>query len=243
MQAGFLHQICNSDRLVNIIVLLVIALLIIALLVTLFFCYKLVKSLMKSHWFYKRRHGLIQSAIWIFFACPLVALILSVKPDSLRMTDMFLILIVLFAFAVGVTVSQAYNEIPDSADPEPLYIQAIKKKNIWLHSYFSWECINAAMTVIPLYCTCAAIYISGTPEGNGEWDRTRILIYSILSLVLSLSIYVIRPANRATGYRRAYKTIDAALIQYKTERDRSLLSQALTKGEGHVSDQAILDPK
>ncbi len=238
MQAGFLHQICNSDRLVNIIVLLVIA-----LFVTLFFFYKLLKSLIESHWFYTRRHGLIQSAIWIFFACSLVGLILSVKFGLLRMTDMFLILIVLFAFAVGATVSQAYNEVPDSADPEPLYRQAVKKKNIWLHSYFSWECINVAMTVIPLYCTCAAIYISGTPGENSEWDRTRVLIYSILSLVLSLSIYVIRPANRATGYRRAYKTIDEALIQYKTETERSLLSQALTEGEGYVSDQAILDPK
>lgn len=240
MQTDFLNQICNSDRLVSIIVLLIIA--VIAILILLF-CYKSAKSLVKNRWFYTRRHGLIQSAIWIFFACSLVGLILSVKFGLFRMTDMFLILIVLFAFAVGATVSQAYNEVPDIAAPEPLYIQAIKKKNIWLHSYFSWECINVAMTVIPLYCTCAAIYISGTPGENSEWDRTRVLIYSILSLVLSLSIYVIRPANRATGYRRAYKTIDEALIQYKTETERSLLSQALTEGEGYVSDQAILDPK
>ena len=240
MQTDFLNQICNSDRLVSIIVLLIIA--VIAILIRLF-CYKSAKSLVKNRWFYTRRHGLIQSAIWIFFACSLVGLILSVKFGLLRMTDMFLILIVLFAFAVGATVSQAYNEVPDSADPDPLYRQAVKKKNIWLHSYFSWECINVAMTVIPLYCTCAAIYISGTPGENSEWDRTRVLIYSILSLVLSLSIYVIRPANRATGYRHAYKTIDEALIQYKTETERSLLSQALTEGEGYVSDQAILDPK
>lgn len=145
-----------------------------------------------------------------------------------------------FAVVIGITCSQAYNSVEGEAKGSFLW-QAKRKRNAWLHANFSWQAINMWMTITPLYCTCATIYLSGKKE-QGELDN--ILIYSILSLVMSLGIYVVRPANRATGYRRAYNILNAALTRLEiTPTDIQSVAQAMVDGEKIVEEQDTLDPK
>lgn len=188
-------------------------------------------------------HGAVQ-----FLTCA-VFLILSwvvfhfMEQWRLIAADIPLILATGLAISIAVICSHAYNYTPGGEKMGELYDQAARQKAVWLHANFSWQVVSIWMTVTPLYCTCAAIYISGTPI-NGTWDHTHVLIYSILSLVISLGVYVIRPSNRAEGYRRAYQTVNEALLQYEPAEGRaSALANAIIEGERFITEQDVKDPK
>lgn len=149
----------------------------------------------------------------------------------------------LLAFAIALICSHAYNYYPGTEKEGSLREEAAKLKAMWLHANFSWNTISIWMTITPLYCTCATIYISGSSIG-GEWDQVHVLVYSILSLVLSLGVYVLRPSNRATGYREAYLSVTIALTNDPvSEPGAVLLRQAIIKGEQSIAKQDTLDPK
>lgn len=189
----------------------------------------------------RRKHGIIQTLTWAVFAVVCAVIFLAVRRKWMKTHYAWLLGGVLLAVTVAITCSHAYNYQEGSQGGNPLCEQAAKKRATWLHANHCWQILNVSMTIIPLYCTCAAIYLSGNQVDNSMND---ILIYSILSLVISLGTYVIRPANRAAGYRRAYIIVDEALtnLEYSESGDRSV-AEALTRGTQIVADQDILDPK
>lgn len=225
----------------------------------------------KYRFWHRHWHGLIQILVSIVFVAVCVIAFLHMKVWNLAAPDMLLLIFTGAAVTVAIICSHAYNHIP--GDEDLLYEQAARLRAVWLHANFCWKTISIWMTVIPLYCTCVAIYLSGTPEGD-EFDHIRILVYSVLSLVISLGVYAIRPSNRASAYRKAYRVIDKALIDYQesmsgsAERKeekiavddeeagnreaqdrcvdqnvRSNLAKAMKKGERFITKQDIQDPK
>ena len=64
-------------------------------------------------------------------------------------------------------------------------------------------------------------------------SQTHILIYSILSLVISLGVYAISPLKRASAYEKAYTLVVKALSDYELdpENGKKNLSKAIKKGE------------
>lgn len=192
----------------------------------------------RNHW-----HGVIQT-ITVLIALLLCAGLayLTIK-EKLPIYDAILLGETLLAFAIAVICSHAYNYYPGTEKEGTLREKAAQLKAMWLHANFSWNTLSIWMTVTPLYCTCATIYISGSSTG-GEWDQTHVLVYSILSLVLSLGIYVLRPSNRATGYREAYLSVTVALTNDSAPDPRDIsLKQAIIKGEQSIAKQDTLDPK
>lgn len=147
------------------------------------------------------------------------------------------------AVAIAIVCSHAYNYQPEQWMDKELCHMAAKQAAKWLHDNFSWLTVSVWMTVMPLYCTCATIYISGVPMADGEYDQIHILIYSILSLVISLGIYVIRPANRAVGFRQAYQLASEAMVKYQLVKDNTILANAIAEGEKIIARQDTLDPK
>lgn len=138
----------------------------------------------------------------------------AVYKKALHIYDSILFGGTLLTFAVAVIRSQTYSYQPGSAPTNSLQEKAAKLQATWLHASHCWQAINVWMTIIPLYCTCATIYISGSSAiGNDEENQLRILVYSIISLVLSLGIYVIRPSAQKAGFQKAYLSITVALTK------------------------------
>ena len=190
---------------------------------------------------FKYWHGVVQT-ITIFVTLVLFGLLTYVVVIGvLPIYDAILVGETLFAFSIAVICSHAYNYQPNAANVDSLQEKAAKLEAIWLHANFCWQTINVWMTITPLYCTCATIYISGSSIGNA-WDQVHVLVYSIISLVLSLGIYVIRPFNRGSGYRRAYLSVSTALIKkYDSDSNEELIN-AIIEGEKIIAQQDLLNP-
>lgn len=178
-----------------------------------------------SHW-----HGIVQLFTIIGAATASIALACS----GLAGYDLLLFLGMIWAFAIAVICSHAYNDYPKS-----LRGQALKKQATWLHANFSWRALSIWIIVTSLYCNCATIYISG--QSFDPENQRHILIYSILSLVLSLGTYVLRPANRAEGFREAYVRITEALFNH-SESDSEALAKAIIEAEQIISKQDTMSP-
>ncbi len=192
---------------------------------------------------FKDRHGAIQAitAAGTLVLCGFLAF--WVLSGNLLVYDALLYGETLAAFAIAVICSHAYNYRPGSEPPDSLRDKAAQLEASWLHSNFCWEIISVWMTVTPLYCTCATIYISGSSIGSA-WDQVHVLVYSMLSLVLSLSVYVIRPSNRAAGYREAYLCVVEALSKRPAlDPEDQEIGQAIIKGQQIIAKQDLFDPK
>lgn len=192
---------------------------------------------------HKRWHGVIQAIIASIALLLCAGLAYLTILGKLLIYDTILLGETLLAFSIALICSHAYNYYPGTEEEGSLREKAAKLKATWLHANFSWNTISIWMTVTPLYCTCATIYISGSSI-SGEWDQIHVLVYSILSLVLSLGIYVLRPSNRATGYREAYLSVTIALTYDSAfEPEAILLKQAIIKGERSIAKQDTLDSR
>lgn len=193
---------------------------------------------------FQERHGIIQTIaagvtliLWVALA------VFATRQGSFRPYDTILLGGTFAAVALAFICSHAYNYQPGREAPGSLRDTAARLEAAWHHANFCWQIISAWMTVTPLYCTCATIYISGSPDG-GEWDQVHVLIYSILSLVLSLGIYVIRPSNRAAGYRKAYLCVTKALCTSPArDPEDEEVRKAIIAGQEIIAAQDILDPK
>lgn len=194
------------------------------------------KNLMFRHW-----HGLVQTATILVTLVIIGGLVYVVFIGVLQVYDAILAGETLLTFSVAVICSHGYNYQPDPT-ATPLQEKAAKLQATWLHANFCWQIINAWMTITPLYCTCATIYISGS-SSVGKSDQVHILTYSIISLVLSLGIYVIRPFNRGSGFRKAYLSVSTALTkQYGSASNEELIT-AINEGQKIIASQDLLDPQ
>lgn len=188
------------------------------------------------HW-----HGIVQ-ALTILGTLALFGLLAHVvSADILQIYDAILMGETLLAFSIAVICSHAYNYRPNPASTD-LQEKAAKLEATWLHANFCWKTINVWMTITPLYCTCATIYISGSSVGD-KWDQVHVLVYSIISLVLSLGIYVIRPFNRESGYRKAYLSITTARAKKYGSDSEAELINAIIKGEEIIAQEDLLNPQ
>lgn len=178
--------------------------------------------MVKGHW-----HGWVQILCWGVFCLACCFSVWLVVEFQFQIYNILLADSTLLAITIAITLSHAYNCI---ADPEASYLWnlAEKRRSIWLHANHCWQTVHIWMTITPLYCTCIAIYLSGN-----NMSQEHILIYSILSLVISLGVYAIAPLKRASAYERAYTLVVNALSEYKLDpkNGEKNLSKAIRKGE------------
>ncbi len=186
---------------------------------------------------------IIQAVAVVAFVAICIFSVALISKRVIESYDAILLDVTCLAVVVAIISSQTYSFIPDPEMPE-IWNSAERLQVVWVHSNFSWLSVNVWMKLTPMYCTCIAIYLSGNKCG---WDK--ILFYSILSLLISLSDYVVRPSNRAAGFRRAYREIATALAKYKGAKatsnfpDPQILVDAIIKGEGFIAEQDLIDPQ
>lgn len=190
----------------------------------------------KPSWFQRHWHGIVQGITIVVFIAVCYALVQAVKEISFfEPYDALLFMLTGFAAVVAVVQSHAYNYTPNEYDETNLRERIGKLQAVWLHANLTWQTIYIWMMSVPFYCTCIAIYLSGN---NGDYDH--ILIYSILSLVITLGCYAIQPLKRANQFRKAYAMASKAIVTYDGDDTNSkVLADAIIEAEQMIADQDI----
>lgn len=164
-----------------------------------------------------------------------------INPFKLNAYDIFFVYILIVSLATAITFSNSYGlyEFEKAAKDKSktdenykmLYL-GIKRYATHIHAYYCWKIVYYLLMILPLYCTCVVIYISAYSVAD---SMSRILIYSILSLVLSLAIYVIDPKTYADKNKSAsafiYEKIAPILLNRCNETAYNELMAILTKTE------------
>lgn len=104
---------------------------------------------------------------------------------------------------------------------------AIDRKRIWLRASIIWYCINYVFLLFGFVCTIVLIYMAYTLEDAGNAYQIRVVIYSGMSLFVSITPHVLQPMNKSKGFRNANINLDAALI----EGNEAKIKTALVDGE------------
>jgi len=138
------------------------------------------------------------------------------------------------ALALAITFSHSYGLPIEKLEKDELKKRAIKADATNIHAYFSWKIISAWMTIVPLYCTLTVVFISALYDGDNQMPR--ILIYSMLSLVISFSVYVVKPNYRAHNFIEQHRELRKVLLDYMiietpSGEDKATLSVALGKAQ------------
>ena len=180
------------------------------------------------------RKIIVWISTWTIFLSVCIKLgYITTRIDFLEVYDYIFILTILLAISLATTFSHAYDLAHEKED-DWLIKLAKKRNNTYLHACFSWEIVNCWMVIAPLYCTGLVVFISSQSSQSNIMNR--ILLYSIFSLVISLSIYVIKPKKRATIFQKKYNTIHKELLLYLNSEmpndcDRKKLINLLAESE------------
>lgn len=153
---------------------------------------------------------LVRVFVWLMFGAALYAVPAIGLRLELEACDIILILALLLALALGVTTAQTYTYQMDGAQDKYLK-RALRLQMTFLHASQCWNIASIFMVFVPLYTTCAVIYLSPQAAGN----ENRILVYSILSLVFSMGVYIVRPQTRSTAYHNGYVVLKDATLAYE----------------------------
>lgn len=189
-----------------------------------------------SSFFHNHWHGIVQCiAVAVFIVFCFVLVYAVEKISFFEAYDALFLGLTGFAAVVAVVESHAYNYTPKENDETNLRERIGKLQAVWLHANFTWQIIYVWMILVPLYCTCITIYLSGN---NGDYNH--ILVYSILSLVISLGYYAVQPLNRTNQFRKAYAIASKAIATYDSEKTSSkVLADAITEAEQMIASQDI----
>lgn len=156
----------------------------------------------------------VRVLVWLLFGAALYLTPALGEQLKLEVCDIILILALLFAIVLGITFSLAYNYQMDGVE-DTLLKKAIRLQLTYLHASSCWNIAYIFMVFVPLYTTCSVIYLSLDAPNNDK----RILLYSILSLVFSLGVYVVRPQTRSTAYRNSYVLLRDATLACELEQN------------------------
>lgn len=154
----------------------------------------------------------VRALVWLLFAAALYFAPAAMVKFGLKVCDTVLILALLFVLTLGVTFSLAYTYDMDGVNDAQLK-KAIRLQQTFLHASQCWNITSIFMAFVPLYTTCAVIYLSPDAAENSM----RILVYSILSLVFSMGVYIVRPQTRSTAYRNGYILLKDATLACELE--------------------------
>ena len=179
--------------------------------------------------------NLVKWATWIVFVVFLgLSVYTVVRFEQWEVYDSILVMTAILALALGITFSQSYGLPVKKNEKDDLKKLAIKLDATNLHAHFSWRIIGAWMTITPLYCTTVVIFIGSQYENSGQISR--IIIYSMLSLITSLSMYAIKPEQRSKRFMQNHNILRKELLVYivkddPDDHDKSRLVKAISESE------------
>jgi len=162
----------------------------------------------------------IKIATWLAFAAICIGAFFLQRYVALwQPYDSILMATVFFALSLAVTFSNSYDLEIDKEDEDWLKKHAIRIDAVNIHAHFSWKTVNVWMTLVPVYCTTTVVIISAQPWHKGQ--AAHIILYSIISLVISLGIYVLKPQEHANHFMKRHRILRKELLRYISKANPS----------------------
>ena len=116
----------------------------------------------------------------------------------------------------------------------------------WLRSQLVFQIVDYYLVALSFISMVIIIYTSNEPNANGM----RIIFYAILSFVFSVINIIFKPQKIASGYRKAFKELNNAIMEYEytnryiediKNQTYGKLVDAVLKGEMIIAQYNDLD--
>ena len=130
-------------------------------------------------------------------------------------------------------VIRSKNNTPDKDTPE-------RKCRVWFNTAILWLVIEYLGVILPFECTAIILYLD--VYSNSDISSKGIFVFSVLSMLLIIFVYAIRPHSHAVAYRKAYLLLKKALYnsQNKSE-DETNIHESICYGEYYINSVYDMD--
>lgn len=191
----------------------------------------------------KVKKNIIKLLTWTVFTFSCYGLILlSQHTSPWEIYDSVFLITIILALSIAVTFSNSYELMVNVSEEDDVLRAAIRTDAKNIHAHHSWKIVSGWMTIAPLYLTTTVIVISTLPHFPGK--VAHIIVYSILSLLISFSVLIIKPDLHAKHFIANHLVLRKALLMYisidnPTEKDKYDLISAIVSS--HSKDDAMID--
>lgn len=115
--------------------------------------------------------------------------------------------IILFAMSDG-----NYYVINKEGIPDDLIRDAYIKRDSWQALHFTWKTVYYLLTGLSILLSVLVLYIACY---NSE-STDKIILYSILSIILTTVSFILRPKELAYGFRQAFEALNYKLSLFSS---------------------------
>lgn len=129
-------------------------------------------------------------------------------------------------------VNRIHDEKTYSGFEGSIVFEKAKQKNAeWFFMSETWLVVEYLGVILPFEFSAAVLFIEVFEKEKS--NQAAILFFSILSMVLIILVYSIRPHEHMQGYRRAYVQMDNKINCYlvSASKEDEILVRGLNEGE------------
>ncbi len=112
------------------------------------------------------------------------------------------------------------------------YSVLYKKRAIFLSTSVCWLIIHYYLVIASIICTVNVIYVNQLD--SSALKPTRIVLYSVLSILFTLGDLIIRPEKASHAYRDAYRLMDDSINKIDFEDPQ--ISEQIRKCEERIKE-------
>ena len=130
-------------------------------------------------------------------------------------------------------VFRSKKNTPDKDTPD-------RKRRVWFNTAILWLVIEYLGVILPFECTAIILYLD--VYSNSDISNKGIFVFSVLSMLLIIFTYAIRPHSHAVAYRKAYLLLHKTIYnsQSKSEDDTNIY-EAICRGEYYINSVYDID--
>ena len=128
--------------------------------------------------------------------------------------------------------SEMINEVKNRY----IYIRACHKCDTWFNASITWLIVDYLGAILPFELSAIILYLETFLENN-DTKQKAIIAFSILSMVLIIMNFAIRPHEHMQSNRKAFINMDYAINMYVVDKTHNseILINAMNSGENLVN--------
>jgi hypothetical protein len=142
----------------------------------------------------------------------------------------FFAILVAGAFFILLAILSSWNKrsfkkkdikFKDNGNIEQIERKMFSNFNLWKNVSIVFTGVNYLLIALSVYCSTAVAYIASSPESN--ICTQDIVLFSILSIILSFLQISLNLSNKATGFRKAFIKMKKAFYKYFVDKGNNVV--------------------
>lgn len=118
------------------------------------------------------------------------------------------------------------------------HINVDSLNTIWRRSSIIWMIIDYVINILAFFASILIIYIEASyPQSN----TLPVIVLSAIAATLTFVCFAINPKQHMRKYRKAYETLNAALLQQNYDGTEKDVLTAIIKGEQLINNTYDVD--